>query len=94
MNEKISELKSYLTENIIEVIAINGTDVAKEAVKKTLNNGVLETISGFGIDVIGGSIPGIGNAISNFRIKRQIKNLEVMVIELRKKTEEIKKKFR
>jgi len=93
MKEKNSEVKSYLTEKIIEIVAINGTDVAKEAVKETLHNGALETISGFGIDVIGGSIPGIGNAISNFRIKRQIKNLEVMVIELRKKTEEIKKNF-
>lgn len=61
-----------MNEKISEVVVINGTDVAKEAVKETLNNGVLETISGFGINVIGGSIPGIGNAISNFRIKRQI----------------------
>ena len=93
MKEKISEVKSYLTEKIIEIVAINGTDVAKEAVKETLNNGALEIISDFGIDVIGGSIPGIGNAISSFRIKKQIKNLEVMVMELRKKTEEIKKNF-
>ncbi|EJB2513390.1 hypothetical protein MW183_002944 [Listeria monocytogenes] len=93
MKEKISEVKSYLTEKVIEIAVINGTDAAKEVANGALNNGALEIISDFGIDVIGGSIPGIGNAISSFRIKKQIKNLEVMVMELRKKTEEIKKNF-
>ncbi|EJE4647788.1 hypothetical protein MKC07_003202, partial [Listeria monocytogenes] len=80
MKEKISEVKSYLTEKVIEIAVINGTDAAKEVANGALNNGALEIISDFGIDVIGGSIPGIGNAISSFRIKKQIKNLEVMVM--------------
>lgn len=88
--DKIDAIKSFLTENILEVITEYGKEAAKIHIKEIATKGSIQLAATVGVDMAGSIIPGIGNAISSYRTQKQLSNLNTLIIELQKNIEEIK----
>lgn len=93
MRDKMDAAKSFLTENVLAVVADYTKEAAKDYIKNVIANGSIELVASVGIDVAGSIIPGIGSAISSYRRQKQLDNLNILVTELMKKVEEIRTNF-
>ncbi|SJZ38171.1 hypothetical protein [Garciella nitratireducens] len=93
MGEKIDATKEFLTENVLSVIIEYGKEMAKTQAKDVITDSSLELAATAGIDMAGSMIPGVGNAISSYRLQKRINNLSVVLAELEKRMKEIKSNF-
>lgn len=82
--QEISQLsKDTLVETFLDVMI----DVGKDWIKEQGLSAITETTFSLGLS----SIPVLGNAISNFKLTRSIKNLELLVAELQDDFDAIKR---
>lgn len=89
MKDKIKATREFLTENVLSIITEYGKEAAKEQIKGVITEGGIELATMVGIDVLGSAIPGIGNAISSYKIQKQMNNLSTFIVELEKRIDEI-----
>ena len=93
MGDKMDAVKDFLVESVLEVITEHGKEAAKAQIKEIATKESIEIAATVGSDMIGSMIPGIGSAISSYRTQKQLNNLNILIMELEKKIEEIRTNF-
>ncbi|HGW6199542.1 TPA: hypothetical protein ACNHUC_001049 [Enterococcus faecium] len=93
MGEKVDATKNFLFENVLSVVTEYGKDFLKENALPLLTNEIARQGGDILIDYGASLIPGIGGAITEFRTRKKIRNLEIMVQVINKRNEELKEKF-
>lgn len=93
MGERMSAVKEFLFENILQISVNYGAEMAKEVAQQA----ALEATSEMGVNVLidatSSMIPAVGPAITSFRNNKRMKNTELLLKELNKRQEDLQRKF-
>lgn len=93
MGEKFEAVRSFLFENVLSIVSEHGKDVIKEEVLPMITNEIVREGGSVLLDYGANMIPGIGGAISEYRINKKIRNIETMVAILNDNNSMLQEKF-
>lgn len=93
MGEKFEAFKGFLFENILGIATEYGGNLLKEQGTELITNQALQIGANVAIDAGVSMVPAIGNAISSFRTNKQIANLQILIDELFKRSDEMSRAF-
>lgn len=93
MGEKFKAFKGFLFENILGIATEYGGNLLKEQGTELIANRALQIGTNVAIDAGVSMVPAIGNAISSFRTNKQIANLQILIDELFKRSDEMSQAF-
>lgn len=93
MGEKMDAAKGFLFENVLSVSVEHGKELLKNKVLPYMTSELVRQGGSVLLDYGASAIPGIGGAISDYRLNKRIKNLEEMITILDEKESLLKERF-